>query len=109
MFGLRAARVPTTLVSMTSPLPPNLRGIVTDYIDATTTSAATTQDAALVLDDDAHLLAAHISGEWDEDDREHEKVAHQTIKTLLDTASPEDLSGVREELSAAAEHLLAHP
>ncbi|HIW90801.1 MAG TPA: hypothetical protein H9870_03945 [Candidatus Corynebacterium avicola] len=91
---------------MTSPLPQNLRGIVTDYIDATTTSAATTQDAALILDDDAHLIEAHITGEWDEDDREHEKDAHQTIKTLLDTASSEDLEGVRQELAQSAEHLL---
>ncbi|MGO1948988.1 MAG: hypothetical protein ACTH1D_05095 [Mycobacteriaceae bacterium] len=94
---------------MTSPLPPNLRGIVTDYIDATTTSATTTQDAALVLDDDAHLITAHLSGEWDDDDREHGDKANQTIKTLLDTATPEDLGAVRDELSAAAEHLLAHP
>ncbi|HJC85711.1 MAG: hypothetical protein ACTH0D_06875 [Candidatus Corynebacterium faecigallinarum] len=91
---------------MTSPLPTNLRGIVTDYIDATTTSAATTQDAALILDDDAHLIEAHLTGKWDEDDREHEKNAHQTIRTLIDTASPEDLEGVRAELSQSAEHLL---
>lgn len=89
-----------------TPLPPSLRGIVSDYIDATTTSAATTTDAALVLDDDAHLITAHLSGEWDDDDRAHRARAHQTIVTLLDTASPEDLGAVSAELAAAAEILL---
>lgn len=90
-------------------LPPELRGIVSDYIDATTTAAPTTQDAAMVLDDDAHLLTAHLSGNWDDEDREHRTRAHQTIVTMLDTSSPDDLAAVRDELSSAAEHLLTHP
>ncbi|WP_312776146.1 hypothetical protein [Corynebacterium variabile] len=89
-------------------IPPQLRGIVSTYIDSTTTAAATTQDAALVLDDDAHLITAHLSGEWDDEDREHKGKAHQTIMTMLDTAAPEDLAAVRDELSAAAEHLVTH-
>ncbi|MGN0097630.1 MAG: hypothetical protein ACI38U_16400 [Corynebacterium sp.] len=89
-------------------IPPQLRGIVSTYIDATTTAAPTAQDAALTLDDDAHLIAAHVSGEWDDDDREHRTRAHQTIVTMLDTASSEDLAAVRDELSAAAEHLVKH-
>jgi hypothetical protein len=95
-----------TSSSMPAPLPPSLRGIVSDYIDATTTAAATTTDAALVLDDDAHLISAHLSGEWDDDDRVHREKAHQTIVTLLDTASPEDLSAVSTELAGAAEILM---
>lgn len=90
-----------------APLPPSLRGIVSDYIDATTTAAATTTDAALVLDDDAHLITAHLSGDWDEDDRAHRGRAHQTIVTLLDTASPGDLKAVSAELAGAAEILLS--
>ncbi|AGP31574.1 hypothetical protein [Corynebacterium terpenotabidum] len=92
---------------MTSPLPTELRGIVADYIDATTTAAASTRDAALLLDDDAHLITAQLTGEWDDEDREHRRHAHQTIVTLLDTASPEDLAAVSAELAAAAELLLS--
>lgn len=88
------------------PLPPQLRGIVSDYIDATTTAADSAQDAALVLDDDAHLIAAHLTGRWDDEDRAHRGAAHQTIITLLDTADPGDLAAVRDELSAAAELLM---
>ncbi|CAM5459320.1 hypothetical protein [Corynebacterium variabile] len=57
-------------------------------------------------DDDAHLISAHLSGEWDDDDRAHRESAHQTIVTLLDTASPEDLSAVSTELAGAAEILM---
>lgn len=106
---MRRATDGTTLDSMSSEsISPELRGIVSTYIDNTTTAAPTTQDAALLLDDDAHLIAAHVSGEWDDDDREHRTKAHQTIVTMLDTASPEDLAAVRDELSAAAEHLVKH-
>jgi hypothetical protein len=93
---------------MTSYLPTHLRGIVTEYIDATTTAADTNQSAALTLDDDAHLIDAHLTGNWDDDDREHEKHAHQTIRTLLETTSDDELAPVRDELSLAAEHLLGH-
>ena len=106
---MRRATDGTTLEPMSSEsISPELRGIVSTYIDNTTTAAPTTQDAALVLDDDAHLIAAHVSGEWDDDDREHRMKAHQTIVTMLDTASSEDLAAVRDELSAAAEHLVKH-
>ncbi len=92
---------------MPAPLPPSLRGIVSDYIDATASAAATTTDAALVLDDDAHLITAHLSGDWDDDDLAHRQKAHQTIVTLLDTASPEDLCAVGTELAGAAELLMS--
>ncbi|HCT13893.1 MAG TPA: hypothetical protein DIW82_03615, partial [Corynebacterium nuruki] len=69
---------------MTSYLPTHLRGIVSEYIDATTTAADTNQSAALTLDDDAHLIDAHLTGKWDDDDREHSRNAHQTIRTLLE-------------------------
>lgn len=108
LFRLRAPHGITTLDAMTSYLPTHLRGIVTEYIDATTTAADTNQSAALTLDDDAHLIDAHLTGKWDDDDREHSRNAHQTIRTLLETTSPEELAPVRDELSLAAEHLLGH-
>ncbi|WP_261796819.1 hypothetical protein [Corynebacterium provencense] len=59
-----------------------------------------------MLDDDAHLITAHLSGDWDDEDRAHRGRAHQTIMTLLDTATDRDLAAVRDELTAAAELLL---
>ncbi|WP_130839733.1 hypothetical protein [Corynebacterium neomassiliense] len=94
------------MTTPSAPLPPELRGIVSDYIDATTAAADSTTDAALVLDDDAHLITAHLSGDWDDEDRAHRGRAHQTIMTLLDTATDRDLAAVRDELTAAAELLL---
>ncbi len=108
LFRLRAPHGITTLDAMTSYLPTHLRGIVTEYIDATTPAADTTPPAALTLGADAPLIDAHLTGNWDDDDREHSRNAHQTIRTLLETTSPDELAPVRDELSLAAEHLLGH-